>query len=1164
MKVWSSQESSLLAWCPAREQSRLFAQAVPAGSSINPVLSLKKFNFLSLNPSVETVSNYTATSPFTAIDWASRPNLEMGYIAAGHQNGAISLYNPVLDQQKPIGQITANNSVITNIKINPNQPAALLSTTADNSVNVWDVSDFTNAKKIDVNMTRGNSGDITGACWHQNKNCFSIFAVCDSTGLSTIWDIRVGRSTHTFADSQFKFPLSDIIFSPTNMAQLATASSDQRNSVVLIWDLRSLGAPLKRLHGHSNGVSKLEWPAADDRILLSAGRDGKVIAWDVESSGPLATVFEPNTSFTQVKWSPYIHGSVLASTSNSTHLFSFADPSIGAQTILKQPHFHYNRSGVDVAFDGRVFQYSDDKVSSFLHQEPITEINDFVEFVEALEQKDMKGFAARKAEASQSNPSENNIWKIIQKSMDSDTFKDAILADLGINKEDFVAKIKQSEPAKQAEKPKSPKKEAPAPTASSLFGNFTSQDDGLFSGTNSQEDLFSQSTEGGLFGAPPSSTKTGDELFGGAEFFTPFRVLPKQKDDETGRVIAQAVISSNLEAAVDCAFAAGRYADAMLVASAGPKELFDNTIQRYIKQTSSPLTRIVSHIIGHNLDNFVRYAKAKDWREIFAALCSFAEGDFEELCGMLGNRIVAELNDYNSALVIFVAAKNYEMVQRCLFKIYEQNSPNEANSASTVLIVLEKLCAMAGDKAPSVIAPLAQSFLQHIVQSGHKEEAIRFLSALPKDKILSDLKSAIVGEQSSYQQQPQQQRNVNSQQIPRHGTFIPQQNTYSNPPSVVSVQPQQQVSAPAASPSVFIPTATPQPTVNAPPPAAAPSVVVPAPSAQKPVYFPTSVANSVPSPQPRGPGVYYPSAAGATVPPRPAAIPHEPSAVPPPNSNDPRQLGRPTNYVPPPPPTVEQVKSHQQQFIPVANPVPESAPQSAVFTPVSTPQTAPAAPVLYGAATPQIAAPPPTSKPEIRAPPSISVVPPCVPQPAQPPSYPMGTAAPVMMGAQQPVAAAPPPAAQPTIITPPPAAAAAYRPQVAVAQPMPVPQQQMQPEPVVRKSPEATIDEVPDDSKALANGFVHFIQLAESRPEKSGQVKKAISDSKAKLGFVFAVFRDGDVPQELKDQLGSFFEALQKGDLDEADRVRKNAVVKFMGKCRNLVLSMGYIKNALT
>ena len=1163
MKVWSQQEPGLLSWCPLREESRLFADATPEGTGSKSTLSLKRLNFVGIAPNVEVVHTFSSSSPFTAIDWSTHQSQSLGYIAAGQKNGQISLYSP--EQKSLISTLKVDNEPITDLEININQTAAILSVSGDNNVSVWDVSSLSQGKNISSNLSsRLSTGEITGATWHRKANCFSIFAVCDSTGLTTIWDIRVGRITHSFADSQFKFPLSDVVFSPTNMAELATASSDPRNSVVLVWDIRNTGTPVKRLHGHSGGVTKIEWPAADDRVIISSGKDGKVIAWDVESGSQLTSVFEPSSIVSQIKWSPFIPGAILSSTQASKQLYSFADIS-GSSKTFNQPRFQYVPSGVDVAFDGKVFQYNGNTIKTFLHQEDVAEINDFVEFVEALENKDLKSFVDRKTEETKDQEVENGIWKIVAESMSPQTFKESMLKYLGVDKSSLVKQVSEAIKEKTVQQP-------PRSSSEELFGVPPADDNGLFS---------APAQDNGLFGAP----QAGNEIFGSAlneaqsedenvfgDVFQPFNVLPEKDEDEATFAITQALISGDFKSAVDCAFESGKFADAIVIASCGPQELFEATRQRYLKQhSSSPLIRLVSDILGNKLDNYVRYAKVEDWKEIFAVLCNFAKDNFQELAAYLGRRIISELNNYNAALICFVAAHNFEMIQQCLFQIYEQQKLPSNSPTGTILVVLEKICAMAGDTTCDVIAPLARSFLQHIVQSGHKEEAIRFLKAVPSNRTLDELKKAIIGEPQLQQPKPVQQAQsslFSSAQTPSVFTAPAPK------PAPAPVQVQQH--------SVFVPNAAPAPQPVAPVQQAQPGVFVPqqsqvpqTPSVFKPgaqtstpaVFHPGAAPPPQPAAQVQKPRILYPTNSQPNVnniAPQPYIPKKDPSAVPPPNSNDPRQKGRPTNYIAPPPPKMSEIQQPQVFHVPGA----ESHLQSPIQTPsYNQPVVVPgyqAEPVaeqrMYGPPNtfnpfPQqvqqqtVAPPPPPSKAHIVAPPTINIVAPrAVPQQQTSVMTPTINA---------------PPAASAVITAPPPMQTPVY--QIPSQQQVMAPgiQVMQQPEPVQQLPDEASIEDVPEETQVYIQGFIHFIEMADAREEKTPQVKKAIADAKQKLPYVNASFRDGEVPEELQAELTKFFEALDAGDIQGASTIRKAQVIKFMSKCRNVIMLMNYLQNAL-
>jgi WD40 repeat protein len=63
---------------------------------------------------------------------------------------------------------------------------------------------------------------------------------------------------------------------------LVTASGDDKNPVLKLWDLRSsTSLPLATLQGHTEGILSVSWCPNDASLLMSCGKDNKTLMWDL-------------------------------------------------------------------------------------------------------------------------------------------------------------------------------------------------------------------------------------------------------------------------------------------------------------------------------------------------------------------------------------------------------------------------------------------------------------------------------------------------------------------------------------------------------------------------------------------------------------------------------------------------------------------------------------------------------------------------------------------------------------------------------------------------------------------------------------------------------------------------------------------------------------------
>lgn len=167
-----------------------------------------------------------------------------------------------------------------------------------------------------------------------------------------------------------------------------------------------------------------------------------------------------------------------------------------------------------------------------------------------------------------------------------------------------------------------------------------------------------------------------------------FRLHPK-KEDATSALVTRALITGNLDMAVELCVQAGRWADALLLAQG--EGLVMRTRMAYFERVAGDggYLRVFRGVVqGRNgLAELVRGAEVGEWREVMVVLCRWAEGDvFAGLVGELGERVWSALDEEGgmskderreAARVCFVAGKRLDQ----LVKIWTEELREEEEGA---------------------------------------------------------------------------------------------------------------------------------------------------------------------------------------------------------------------------------------------------------------------------------------------------------------------------------------------------------------------------------------------------------------------------------------------------------------------------------------------------
>ena len=227
-----------------------------------------------INVNESSLGSEACNKNFCVLKWGTQgyqnESTPLGLIASGMDDGSVSIYNPsniIKKNQKGLIYSTQkHNEQITCLAFNPKATKYLLSGSKDEQIFVWDL---TNPLKPMIQRAPGSKNPtnmnnnsvlsnrykyIKGCSW--NYNVPYIFATCDITGETQIFDLRKKRVAMTFKTRNM-VESQCIQWNPGNSRQLAVCYA---NTTAEIWDLRQPMSPKFYLeNGHSRSILDLSW-----------------------------------------------------------------------------------------------------------------------------------------------------------------------------------------------------------------------------------------------------------------------------------------------------------------------------------------------------------------------------------------------------------------------------------------------------------------------------------------------------------------------------------------------------------------------------------------------------------------------------------------------------------------------------------------------------------------------------------------------------------------------------------------------------------------------------------------------------------------------------------------------------------------------------------------
>lgn len=512
---------------------------------------------------------------------------------------------------------------VSALKFNPHADSRHLLATGTSSGYVWmmDCTSLDNGSVVNVyspgeqGTTKSQGGEITQVSW--NSQVSHILASSCANGTVVVWDIRQKKPWCELR-CEANCPVSDMAWNPTQGLHMMTASEGGGGHLRL-WDLRaSTSMPLTSLEGHPGGVLSMDWCPHDETLLVSCGNDNRTLLWDLYSLQPIAEV--PNED---------VAAAATAMMANSSS--SNADPSSiyggglsSSQQKRNDVQWSPLRRGVisTCSFNRKIQAHSvvglatkcgrppkwmspgsgvscgfGGVVVSIEPRQKIVKIDTIVEHPELVE-------ASEKFELEFASTDCITYCHTMAERAE-DEYESQVWS--------FMQILFETDAREQ-------------------LLNYLGFD---------PEKINQAAMEFNEDGSNPSDAEP---------------VPAMSKDAEN--VVKDALLVGNFEAAVECCFRSGNYADALVLASCGGAELWAKTQAEYFSREAKrrPFLSLVSAVIHGQLTELVGRSDPKKWRETLAVLSTYGQSEeFPSLCAALGDRL-EESGDVASASLCYMCA----------------------------------------------------------------------------------------------------------------------------------------------------------------------------------------------------------------------------------------------------------------------------------------------------------------------------------------------------------------------------------------------------------------------------------------------------------------------------------------------------------------------------
>ncbi|XP_005388313.1 PREDICTED: protein transport protein Sec31A isoform X11 [Chinchilla lanigera] len=728
MKLKEVDRTAMQAWSPAQNHPIYLATGTSAqqlDATFSTSASLEVFELDLSDPSLDMKScaTFSSSQRYHKLIWGphkvdSKGDVS-GVLIAGGENGNIILYDPSKiiagDKEVVIAQNDKHTGPVRALDVNMFQTNLVASGANESEIYIWDLNNF--ATPMTPGAKTQPPEDTSCIAW--NRQVQHILASASPSGRATVWDLRKNEPIIKVSDHSNRMHCSGLAWHPDVATQMVLASEDDRLPVIQMWDLRFATSPLRVLENHARGILAIAWSMADPELLLSCGKDAKILCSN-PNTGEVLYELPTNTQWCfDIQWCPrnpavlsaasfdgrisvysVMGGSTdglrqkqvdkLSSSFGNLDPFGTGQPlpplQIPQQTgqhavvlpLKKPPKWVRRPVGASFSFGGKLVTFEGVKVPTpqgaeqqQQHHVFISQVVTEKEFLRRSDQLQQvvqsQGFVSycqEKSDASQTE-FEKNVWSFLKVNFEDDS-RGKYLELLGYRKEDLGKKV--------------------ALALNKVDGSNVALKD--FDQVTQSDGEESPAAEEQLLGERIKEEKQESDFLPSAGGTFNISV-----SGDIDGLITQALLTGNFESAVDLCLHDNRMADAIILAIAGGQELLARTQKKYFAKSQSKITRLITAVVMKNWKEIVVSCDLKNWREALAAVLTYAKPDeFPSLCDLLGARLESEGDSIlqTQACLCYICAGNVEKLVACWMKAQDGSSPLSLQDLIEKVVILRK------------------------------------------------------------------------------------------------------------------------------------------------------------------------------------------------------------------------------------------------------------------------------------------------------------------------------------------------------------------------------------------------------------------------------------------------------------------------------------------